>query len=409
MEKVVITGTGALTAIGNNTTENWDGILVGKSGLGEISLFDTTDFSVKIACEVKGLDIDSFIPKREARRMDRYQIFGSIAAREAIVHSGIEITENNAERIGVIMSTGIGGLGSLLDNVSAVEKGGPRKISPFMITMMMPNGSSGMIGIEHGLKGPTFCVVSACASSQDGMGIAWMMLKTGMADAMVVGGSEAIINLIGIGGFDRIRATSRKSASDLTPSPFDLNRDGLVVGEGAGAIVMETESHAKARGANILAELAGYGATGDAHHITAPTEDGIGGAAAMKQALRSAKINADEVNYINAHGTATPLNDAAETRGIKSVFGDHAYKIPVSSTKSMTGHMMGATGSVEAVYAINAIRNNILPPTINYQTPDPNCDLDYVPNEARDSKVSVVMSNAFGFGGHNSVIVIREY
>lgn len=409
MEKVVVTGLGAVSPVGNDVKTTWQNITGGVSGVGPITLFELGDSMVDIACEVKDFDPTLFMEGREARRRDRYQLFAASAVKEALEHSGLEITEQNAGRIGVIISSGIGGLNSLEGNIRALIEGGSRKVSPFMITMLMANGAAGLAGIDHGPKGPAFSVASACASGQDGIGVAWMMLRAGMVDVVIAGASETTITPAGIAGFDRIGATSRRKVGDPTPSPFDKNRDGLVVGEGSGMLILETESHAKARGAEILAELAGYASTADANHITAPAEDGAGGSKAITLALESAGINLDAVDYVNAHGTATPLNDSAETNAIKSAFGELAYKIPVSSTKSMTGHMMGATGALETVFCVQAIQTGTIPPTINYQTPDPDCDLDYVPNEARSADVKVAISNAFGFGGHNAVIAVRKY
>lgn len=409
MEKIVITGLGAVTPVGHTTAETWENIKNGVSGTGPITLFDHSEHLVKVACEVKGFDPSPVLTAKEVRRRDRYQQFSAVAVHEALNQSGLEITDENAERIGVVISTGIGGLGSMEANLAEMRVGGPRKASPFLIPMMMSNGAAGMAGIDHGLKGPALSVASACASGQDAIGMAWLMLKAGIIDAAVTGASEAVNTYVGIAAFDRIGATSRRDPGEQTPSPFDKNRDGLVVGEGGGVIVLETESHAKERGAEILAELAGYSATADAFHITAPQSEGLGGSRAMTQALKAAAVNPQDVNYISAHGTATPLNDAAETKAIKTAFGEPAYKIPVSSTKSMTGHMMGATGAVETIFCVKAIQDKVVPPTIHFQTPDPECDLDVVPNEARDWDVNVAISNAFGFGGHNAVLVIREY
>lgn len=408
-EKIVITGMGAISPVGHSLKETWENIVNGKSGAGPITRFDASDYIVNAACEVKDFDPAQFMPAKIARHRDRFEQFGTIAANEAISHSGLEITEENSARIGVIVSSAIGGLTSLEKNVRVVDKFGPRKVDPFLIPKMMSNGASGLIGIDHGLRGPAFSVASACASGQDGIGVAWMMLQSGMADAIVTGAAEATITTMAISAFDRVGAMSRRKLGEGMPSPFDKNRDGLLVGEGAGIMVLERESYARKRGADILAELAGYAATADAFHVTAPTENGAGGAKAMIQALDVANVNKEDLGYISAHGTATQLNDLSETRAIKTAFGDQAYNIPVSSTKSMTGHMMGATGALETLFCVQAIRNNVVPPTINYQTPDPECDLDYVPNEARDQKVSVAISNAFGFGGHNTVLVIREY
>jgi len=406
-ERIVVTGLGALSPLGLSAKESWQNAINGVSGLGPITLFDTTDFLVTVACEVKNFDPGEFIPVREARRMDRYEQMGLAAANEALVHSGLEITEANAPRIGVIVSSAIGGIGSFEEGVNTVRDKGPRRVNPFLIPMLMPNGAAGLIGIAHGLQGPAFSIASACASGIDTLGAAWMMLKTGLIDVAVTGAAESTITPTAVAAFDRLGAMTRRA--DNVPQPFDANRDGLVMGEGAAVLVLERESHAKGRGAQILAEIAGYSATADAFHITAPAEDGSGGSRAMRQALEIAGVNLESVDYINAHGTSTPLNDASETRAIKATFGDLAYKIPISSTKSMTGHMMGATGALEAIFCVQAVREDVLPPTINYQTPDPECDLDYTPNEARETTVDVAISNAFGFGGHNAVMVVKKY
>jgi 3-oxoacyl-[acyl-carrier-protein] synthase II len=302
----------------------------------------------------------------------------------------------------------VGGLSSLQDTILTVAHEGPRRVSPFAIPMLMSNGGAGMISIDNGFRGPSFSVASACASGADGIGMAWMMLRAGVIDIAVAGASETTISTVGVASFDRLGAMSRRNNSS-TPAPFDRDRDGLVMGEGAAVLVLERESTALQRGADILAELAGYAASADAFHVTAPAEDGVGGALAMRKALQAAGVDPHEVGYINAHGTATPLNDLAETRSIKAAFGDFAYNIPVSSTKSMTGHMMGATGALEAIFCVKAIRESTIPPTINYNTPDPECDLDYVPNEARSAAIHIAISNAFGFGGHNAVLVLRKY
>jgi 3-oxoacyl-[acyl-carrier-protein] synthase II len=308
----------------------------------------------------------------------------------------------------VIVSSAVGGLSSLQDTILTVAHNGPRRVSPFAIPMLMSNGGAGIISIDNGYRGPSFSVASACASGADGIGMAWLMLRAGVIDAAVAGASETTISTVGVAAFDRLGAMSRRNDSSA-PAPFDRERDGLVMGEGAAMLVLERESRARARRAEILAELAGYAATADAYHVTAPAEDGLGGAQAMRLAMQAAQVNPQEVDYINAHGTATPLNDLAETRAIKAAFGDIAYNIPVSSTKSMTGHMMGATGALEAIFCVQAIREQVIPPTINYRTPDPECDLDFVPNQSRPQAVHTAISNAFGFGGHNAVLVIRKY
>lgn len=414
MEKIVITGMGTVNPLGLNVQQTWQNLIQGVSGVGPITLFDTEawkqEWTVKIACEVKNFDPAQFMDAKEARRRDRFEQFAVAAAREALQMSGLQVTEANAGRVGVIVSSAIGGLKAVQDAIFTLKDEGARKVSPFLIPMLMPNGASGMIGIEFGLKGPSFSVASACASGADSIGTAMLMLRAGTVDVVLTGASEATICAAGVGAFDRIGAMSRRNDDySMTPQPFDKNRDGLVMGEGAAVLVLETEAHARARGANILAEMAGYGASADAYHVTAPHAEGAGGAQAIRLALRSAEINPEQVGYINAHGTATPLNDAAETRAIKAAFGDQAYRIPISSTKSMTGHIMGATGALEAIFCVQAIREGVLPPTIHYQTPDPECDLDYIPNTARQARIDVAASNAFGFGGHNAVLVVRRF
>jgi beta-ketoacyl-acyl-carrier-protein synthase II len=365
---------------------------------------------VHIAAEVKGFKPEDHMDAKEARRRDRFEQFAITAAKEAISQSGLQVTEKNAGRIGIIISSAIGGLHSLQEATLTNYKEGPKRVSPFLIPMLMANGGAGMAAIEFGIKGPCFSVASACASGADGIGTALMMLHTGMIDAALAGASEATITSTGVAAFDRVGAMSRRNDDySMTPQPFDKNRDGLVMGEGAGVLVLEREADARARGATILAELAGYGATADAYHVTAPHEHGEGGTAAMMMALSSAKANIQDVGYINAHGTGTLLNDQAETRAIKAAFGELAYKMPISSTKSMTGHMMGATGALEAIICVQAVREGILPPTIHYETADPECDLDYIPNKAREANISLAISNAFGFGGHNAVLAVRKY
>lgn len=409
-ERIVITGMGTVNPLGLNVSETWKNVTNGVSGVRPITLFDVSDLQVHIACEVKDFVPEHFMEAREARRRDRFEQMSTVAVKEALGDSGLEITEENTSRIGVIISSAIGGLKSLQDAIITNHTEGPRRVSPFLIPMLMANGAAGLAAIDHGIKGPCFSVASACASGADGIGMAWMMLRAGMLDACLTGASEATVTSLGVAAFDRVGATSRRNSDySMTPQPFDKNRDGLVMGEGAGILVLETESHAKARGANILAEMAGYGSTADAFHVTAPHANGAGGAAAIRQALFTAEANPEDVGYISAHGTATELNDLSETKAIKAAFGELAYKAPISSTKSMTGHMMGATGALEAIFCVQAIRDGILPPTIHYETPDPECDLDYIPNVARETKIDLAISNAFGFGGHNAVLAIRRY
>lgn len=408
-EKIVITGLGTVNPLANNVEQTWERATNGVSGLGPITQFDASDFLVQIACEVKDFNPEDYLEAREVRRRDRHQLFGAAAVAQALAHSGLEINESNAARIGSVISAAIGGLNAMEVGIIDVHDEGPRKASPFMIPMMMPNGVAGLAGIDHGAKGPALSVASACASGQDGIGMAWLMLRAGILDAAIAGAAEATITPVGVAAFDRMQAMSRRGVDEPTPSPFDKNRDGLVVGEGAAILILETESHAKARGADILAELAGYASSADAYHITAPHDQGAGGAQAIRSAVDIARLDLNDVDYINAHGTGTQLNDLSETRAIKAVFGERAYKVPVSSTKSMTGHMMGATGALETLFCTLAVRDNLIPPTINYREPDPDCDLDYVPNEARETEVNVATSNAFGFGGHNAVLVVRKY
>jgi 3-oxoacyl-[acyl-carrier-protein] synthase II len=410
MERVVITGMGTVNPLGLTVEESWNNAINGVSGVGPITLFDSTGLNVHCAGEVKNFDPEKYMEPKEVRRRDRFEQLAVAAAKQALSASGLEITEANSGRTGVLVSSAIGGLKSLQDAVIQNHEEGARKISPFLIPMLMPNGAAGMIAIDFGAKGPCFSVASACASGADGIGTAWLMLRAGMMDAAIAGAAEMTVCHTAITAFDRVGAMARREKDfSMAPQPFDKNRDGLVMGEGAAVLVLETESHAKRRGANILAELAGYGSTADAFHVTAPHEDGAGGASAMRMALNSACANVEDLGYINAHGTGTVLNDQAETRAIKAAFGEQAYQIPVSSTKSMTGHLMGATGAVEAIFCVQAVRQSILPPTIHYETPDPECDLDYIPNQAREKKVSLALSNAFGFGGHNAVLAIRKY
>jgi beta-ketoacyl-acyl-carrier-protein synthase II len=406
-ERIVITGMGTLNALGKSVPETWKNAVNGVSGVGPITQFDATGYLVQCACEAKNFQPQDYMEPREIRRRDRFEQFASAAAQEALRQSGLQANENNAHRIGVLISSAIGGLNSLQDLIMTVHTEGPRRANPFAIPMLMSNGGAGLVGIDYGFKGPSLSVASACASGADGIGLAWLLLRAGIIDAALAGASEASVTATGIAAFDRLGAMTRQTSG--VPQPFDRDRDGLVMGEGVAVLALETESHARARGAEILAELAGYASTADAFHVTAPSENGAGGALAMRLALEAGGVNADEVGYINAHGTATPLNDLSETRAIKAAFGDLAYNIPVSSTKSMTGHMMGATGALEAVFCVQAVREGVLPPTINYHTPDPECDLDYIPNQAREVPVRVVMSNSFGFGGHNAVLVVKKY
>ena len=405
--RVVVTGLGLLTPLGHNVADTWSAILAGQSGFGPFTQIKKGDHIAGGLCEVKDFDPIKAIGRREARRRDRFQQFATFAAHEAMQQSALPVSDENRERIGVVLGTGVGGIQTLVDQENVVMNNGVKRLSPFAITMIMPNGAAGMLAIDYGFQGPSPSIVTACASSNDAIGYAMRAIRYGEVDAMLTGGSETIITDVALGGFEQARATSTKTSN--TPQPFDKNRDGLVVGEGAGMLILESLEHAQARGATILAEIVGYAQTTDAYHITAPSEGGIGAARAISKALDDAGIEPEEVDYVSAHGTATPLNDSSETAAIKHALGDHAYNVAISSTKSMTGHIMGATGAIESIFCILAIRDQIMPPTINYETPDPECDLDYIPNKARSGRVRVCLNNAFGFGGHNAVLVIKEF
>lgn len=408
--RVVITGMGTINPLGKDVSETWGNLVNGVSGVGSITLFDASELLAQIACEVKDFNPEDYMEVKEARRIDRLQQFALVAAGQALDQSGFDISKSDPARIGIIVSTAVGGMTSLGVGVDMLQERGPRRISPFFIPMFMPNAASGLISIHIGSTGPSFSVASACASGSDSIGLGSRLIQAGEIDVCIAGAAEATITLIAIAAFDRLGALSRKNDDfSQTPAPFDAERDGLVMGEGAGVLIIESLEHATARGANIIAELVGHGSTSDAFHITAPSELGVGGATAIRQALDSAGVGPEAVGYINAHGTATELNDVAETQAIKAVFGDQAYQVPISSTKSMTGHMMGATGALEAIICVQVIREGIVPPTIHLQNPDPQCDLDYVPNEARPADVDLAISNAFGFGGHNAVLAIRAF
>jgi len=407
MHRVLITGVGTVNPTGLSVAESWENIVNGRSGICPISSFNASDYLVKVAGEVKHFDPTRYMEPREVRRRDRFEQFATAASQEALAQSGLKITEENGHSVAVIVSSSIGGIRAFQDAVRTIFESGPRRVNPFTIPMIMPNGAGGLIAIDTGARGPNFSVASACASANDSIGQAWLLVTTGTMDVAIAGGSDATVLEVGVAAFDRMGAMSHRSEN--VPQPFDRDRDGVVMGEGSGVLILETLEHAQARGAEILAELGGYSATSDAHHITAPAEDGLMGSRAMRQAMDLAGISPDQLGYISAHGTGTPLNDAAETRAVKVALGQRAYEVPISSTKSMTGHMMGATGAVEAVFCVQTIRTGILPPTINYHTPDPNCDLDYVPNTAREAQVDAIISNAFGFGGHNAVIAFKRF
>lgn len=405
--RVVVTGVGMITPLGHNVADTWAAILAGRSGFGPFTLLDKGDHTAGGLCEVKDFDPEKHLGRRDARRRDRNQQLATVAAREAMAQAELEITDANRERIGISIGTGVGGIRTLVDQEQLRVARGLDRLSPFAITMIMPNGAAGMLAIDFGIQGPSTTITTACAAGCDAIGHAFRAIRRGELDAVLAGGTESILTDVALGGFEQARATS--SLESRTPRPFDRERDGLVVGEGAALLVMESLEHARARGATILGEIAGYGQTTDAHHITAPAEGGAGAARAITLALRDAGFNPEQVDYISAHGTATELNDKYETQAIKAALGETAYRVAISSTKSMTGHIMGATGAIESVFCLLAIRDGVLPPTINYAVPDPDCDLDYVPNEARPAPVRVALNNAFGFGGHNAVLVLKEF
>jgi 3-oxoacyl-[acyl-carrier-protein] synthase II len=412
---VVITGTGLVTPLGTGTEKNWAALLSGKSGIGPITRFPAEDLDARIAGEVKDFNPEQFIEKREIRRMDLFTQYAIAAADMAVTESGMMIGADkpngyDPEKVGVIIGSGIGGIGSLEEqHKKALEKGFDR-LSPFFIIQMIINMAPGLISIRFGARGPNWSPVSACSTSAHAIGEGWKSIRLGETDAVIAGGAEAAITPLGIGGFAVMKALStRNDEPTLASRPFDRDRDGFVEGEGAGVMILEELEHAKRRGAVILAELVGYGANSDAYHVTAPSPEGAGAARCMELALRSAQMKPEEVGYITAHGTSTQINDASETTAIKTVFKDHARKLAVSSTKSMTGHMLGAAGGAEAVISVLALARNAIPPTINYTTPDPACDLDYVPNQAREVRVNAVMSNSFGFGGTNAVLLFKRF
>ena len=407
--RVVITGLGIVSPVGIGVAENWENIVAGKSGITRITRFDPSRLSSQIAGEVKGFDPGQYLSAKEIRRMDRFIHLGLAAGIEAIKDSGIEITPLNAERIGVNIGSGIGGLPMIEDSHSELLKGGPRKISPFFIPGTIINMISGNLSILYGLKGPNLAIVTACTTATHCVGDSGRLIEYGDADIMIAGGAESTVTELTIGGFSSAKALSTRNDDPATASrPWDVGRDGFVLGEGAGIVVLEEMEHAKKRSARIYAELAGFGMSADAHHITAPCEDGEGAARCILNALRNSGINTDQVNYVNAHGTSTPLGDIAETVAVKRCFGDHARKLAMSSTKSMTGHLLGAAGGVEAVYSALSIHHQVAPPTINIFEQDPQCDLDYIPNTARNMKIEVALSNSFGFGGTNGTLVFRK-
>ncbi len=409
LHRVVVTGLGAITPIGNTVEDYWDGLTSGRNGVAAITLFDASNHACRFAAEIKEFDPKEFLEPKESKRWDRFSKFGVIAAKQALSHSGLIIEESNASRIGVIIGSGVGGLLTMETQSHVLADKGPGRVSPFTVPMMIPNMATGLAAIALGAKGPSSAVATACAAGSNAIGDAFRLLQLGKADAMFCGGAEASITPLGVAGFASAKALSFRNDDPLTASrPFDAQRDGFVIGEGGGVMVLETLEHAKKRDATIHAEIIGYGTTCDAHHITSPTPGGIGGAEAIRLALQDGQIDQDSVSYINAHGTSTPANDKNETSAIKSVFGSRAHEIPVSSTKSMTGHLLGGSGGIEAVACVLSLKHGVIPPTINYLNPDSDCDLDYVPNTAREHPSKVILSNSFGFGGHNVCLAFRQ-
>lgn len=409
-KRVVITGVGMITPLGIGIEESWNGLVTGKSGIRKITQFDATAFPTQIAGEVEGFNPEDYIEVKEIKKMDRFIHFAIAAAGMAINDSGLKITDQNADRVGVIVGSGMGGLHAIEHYHSVLLEKGPRKITPFFIPMLVVNLASGQISIRFGAKGPNSAVATACATGSHSIGDAFKIIQRGDADAMIAGGAEAVITPLGIGGFNAMKALStRNDEPEKASRPFDSDRDGFVMGEGAGIVVLESIESAIERGAKIYVEVVGYGMTADAYHITSPSPGGEGAARCMAMALKDGGVSLSEVGYINAHGTSTKYGDELETIAIKTVFGDHAYKIPVSSTKSMTGHLLGAAGGVEAVIAILTVHNGIVPPTINLDNPDPECDLDYVPHEARRMTVDYALTNSFGFGGTNACLLFKKF
>jgi 3-oxoacyl-[acyl-carrier-protein] synthase II len=409
--RVVITGLGVVTPVGNTVETFWKNLTEGRSGIRKIQAFDTSDYDCQIAGEVRDFDPKNFFNNfKDARRTDRFTQLAMAAAKMSMQDSGIELDRVNRDRFGVLVSSGIGGLKTLEDQHNILMNKGPSRVSPFTIPMLISNMASGLISMEFGLRGPNMCIVTACATSNNAIGESWRIIKFGDADAFLAGGSEASIVSIGLAGFSAMKALSRRNDEPERASrPFDRDRDGFVMSEGAGVLVVEELEHAKARGAKIYCELSGYGLSADAYHITAPPEDGEGAVRAIKLALEHARISPEKVDYINAHATSTGIGDICETRAIKTVFGDYAHKVAISSTKSMTGHCLGGAGAVEMAACALAIRDGVIPPTINLENPDPECDLDYTPNVAREKKVRVAVNNSFGFGGHNATLVATEF
>lgn len=409
-KRVVVTGLGCVSPVGNNVKDTWESLLAGKSGAAPITAFDAGAHKTKFAAEVKGFDPADLFGAREARKMDRFTQLAAAAALEALEHSGLKIEESNRDRVGILIGSGIGGLTTTIEQYEILKGRGPDRVSPFLIPMMISDSAAGNLAIRIGARGPNMALATACASGTNALGEAAEMIRRGAADAMLAGASEAAIHPLAMAGMNIMTALSTRNDDPTRASrPFDRDRDGFLMGEGAAILILESLEHAQARGANILCEFTGYGTSDDAYHISAPAENGAGAALSMSLALKDAGLGAADIQYINAHGTSTPLNDKSETAAIKTVFGEQAYQLAVSSTKSMTGHLLGASGALEGVVSALAIRDQILPPTINYETPDPECNLDYVPNVARKADVVSAMSNSFGFGGHNATLILSRH
>jgi len=410
-KRVVITGMGTVNPLGNDVPAFWAGLVAGRSGVGPITLYDASDQAIRIAAEVKDFDPVALLSRREAKRTDRFTQLVLVAADQAITDAGLTFDQSgNNHHVGIIIGTGIGGIGTLLANAEVMRERGPRRVSALMIPMLMPNAGAGQIAIRYGIHGPAWSVASACASSNNAIGEAAERIRRGAAEVMICGGGEAAMHPLSLAALSNMGAVSRRNDEPERASrPFDAKRDGFVMGEGAGVLILESLEHAQERGARIHAEMVGYGGSSDAFHITAPDEDGAGAALSMEAALGDAGLCPEEIGYINAHGTSTPLNDRTETRAIHTVFGEYACKVPISSTKSMIGHLMGAAGAVEAIACVKTLETGVIHPTINYETPDPECDLDYVPNQAREIHPCITLSNSFGFGGHNATVIFRRW
>lgn len=407
--RVVVTGLGVVSPVGNDVSTMWDHLISGHVGIGELTRVNADDFPTKIAAEVKDFDPKKYMEKKDARKMDLFTQFAVAAAKMALDDAELTIDDSNAERTGVWIGSGIGGMSTYESQYEKFLEKGHRRVSPFFIPMMIPDMAAGQVSIQFGAKGINSCTVTACASGTNSIGDAFKVIQRGNADAMITGGTEAPMTNMSFAGFTQAGALSKSEDPKTASRPFDKNRDGFVMGEGAGILILESLEHAQERGAKIYAEICGYGSTGNAYHVTAPAPEGEGAARAMQQAVDDADVAVDSVDYINAHGTSTEYNDQYETNAVKTVFGEHAYQLAMSSTKSMTGHLLGAAGGLEAIVSVLSIKHNIMPPTVNYETPDEKCDLDYVPNEAREKEVNVAMSNSLGFGGHNALLVFKKY